>query len=228
MDQSGVLGRVTVDPALANAKTRLLRGDKGAPTMKATSGARIVRPAGILPLEAATEPMPELKLVLKGAESKAADPPTKVVFESGNFSPRHALMPNPGPLAVENKSTQEITLLNAKGEKMASIPPNSEQAIQMAAGEQALKVKLMPHAEIRLVVLQRSAQIPLDAKTGRLVATPVASGDYELAFYLGADALRVHPVKVPAAGALNVEASVSDKEVVTVTAKTNATGQGAP
>jgi hypothetical protein len=220
VDQSGVLGRVVVAPNLASATSRLVK-DEGNPVSKHTSGARIARPAGPAAIAAVVEPMPELKLVLEGAKPKAADATTKITYVGGNFSPRHALLPNPGPFIVANEGKADITLIDAKGIKLASVAAGAEMPIEIAEGDHEFAVKMRPHATVRMRVLASSVQLPFDPKTGRMAATAVASGDYQLAFYLGADALRVHPVKVPLAGALTVEASVSDKEVVTVTAKTN-------
>ena len=49
-----------------------------------------------------------------------------------------------------------------------------------------------------------------------------------MAVYLGAEALRVHPVEVPESGALTIQASISAKEVVTVSAKTANTATPPP
>ena len=92
--------------------------------------------------------------------------------------------------------------------------------ITLPVGVHQLSVKEHPYAQGIVRVLTNALPLVFDPETGLIEATPIAPGEYKIAFFLGAKPLRIQPLSVPRQGGVSVTASISANEVVTVSLRT--------
>lgn len=211
--QKGVRGRVVVAPELLSTpvviegeRERLLR-----------SPAIVRRPMGRKPTPI-VEPPPALVVMLEGDGLPKLDGGSlpKLVFQGMRFSPGSLVVPRPSRVQVENKHNKPITLL-ASGKSGAAIPPGEVGEIELPAGEHMLTVKELGFAAANVRVLEKGR--PLPVKDGEIPLVDIPGGSYQLAFFLGAEPLRIQPITVPDRELVFIDATVSALKVVEVSIK---------
>ncbi|MBL92207.1 MAG: hypothetical protein CMH56_10425 [Myxococcales bacterium] len=219
--ESGLLGELVLDEFFATAKSRTLRNEAEIDEIKALSAARVERAAGkgfIAPL---TEAMPKLQMVIAGKDLPKQQHELEIGIEGLRFVPAHALLPQDGVVTLVNR--QEIPIeLSTSLERLERIKlaPGQRKSLAFKRGEHRVALMDFPHAVLDLTVLDKAIAINFDMETGKIDATPIAPGDYHLGFYLGARPLHIQPVSVPSEGALQIAATVSSNEIVTVSVTT--------
>lgn len=213
-NRTGVRGRVVVAKELLSEATWPMDPERA---KDLRGGHRIRRAAGRgagLPL---TEPMPELLLVLEGARPDG-EQPRRLVVEGMRFLPAQILAARPGVITVENRQAQGITVVDERGTELATVMPGQSGEVTLEAGEHTLSIREMPFARAAVRVLGPARFLPWTEK-GEIPVVNVEAGDYQLAFYHGANALRMQPLTVPDDGFVAIDATVSANGVVTVSIK---------
>jgi hypothetical protein len=213
--ESGVRGRVVVEATLLQAKVGPL--DRGTSDPLRTP-AQVRRPAGraVGPM---LGQMPELKIVLEGENLRPeTPPPPTLVLEGYRFSPSQVLMTRPGPVALENRHTQPITIVR-DGNASAKVGAGETIQIALQAGEHTLTIKEMPYARGFARVL--ASGHPLQREdNGDIRFTPLPEGDYSVSFWLGTELLfRPTSFFHDRNSVQFIEATVSANRVVTVAVK---------
>lgn len=213
--QSSVRGKVVVAPELL-AATEWPVDDARAKSMRTPANVR--RPSGRV-LAPLTEAVPDVVVVLEGDDVRAdTAPPKTLVVEGMRFSPGQALLPRPGPIAIENKQGLPLTIVDQKGATVATIAPGQTQQVSLADGVHTLSMKELPYGVATVRVLAKGRILPFD-ENGEIARTAVDAGDYELSFYLGANELHRRPLQMGQDGQLYIEATVSANTVVDATIK---------
>lgn len=211
--QKGVRGRVVVAPELLSTRVPI-EGDRDRLLRRS---AIVRRPMGRKPAPLLEDP-PALVVMLEGGglpKVEGAALP-KLVFQGMRFSPGSLVVPRPSRVQVENKHGKPITLV--AGSKMsAPIPPGEVGEIELAAGEHLLTVKELDFAAANIRVLERGR--PLPVKDGEIPLVDIPGGSYQLAFFLGAEPLRIQPITVPERELVYIDATVSALKVVEVSIK---------
>jgi hypothetical protein len=211
--QKGVRGRVVVAPELLSTpvpiegeRDRLLR-----------SPAIVRRPMGRKP-QPILEAPPALTVMLEGdglPKAEGAALP-KLVFQGMRFSPGSLVVPRPSRVQVENKHQKPITL-SVGGKAGPAIAPGEVGEIELPAGEHLLTVSELAFAAANVRVLDKGRALPV--KDGEIPLVDIPGGSYQLAFFLGAEPLRIQPITVPERELVFIDATVSALKVVEVSIK---------
>ena len=218
---SGLLGELVLDEFFANAKTRTLRNEVEIEGIKALSTARVERAAGKGFIAPITEAMPKLQMVIAGKGLPKQQHEIEIGVEGLRFVPAHALLPQDGVITLVNRQEIPIEISTSlKRLERIKLAPGQRKSLAFNRGEHRISLVDFPHAVLDLTVLKKAISINFDWETGKIDATPVPPGDYHLGFYLGARPLHIQPVSVPKEGALQIAATVSSNEIVTVSVTT--------
>jgi hypothetical protein len=213
--ESGVRGRVVVEPALLAAT----EGPLDAGTVEALRTTSLVRrPLGRVQ-RGMMGPMPDLQVVIEGEDLRVESaPPRTLVFEGYRFSPSQVLLTRPGAIAVENRHATPITVMKGS-EVAATIAPKETAQVSLAAGEHVLSVREMPYARGQARVLERGMALPM-SDNGDLPFTALVEGEYSVSFWLGTERLyQPTPFQHTRNGLEYIDATVSANRVVTVAIK---------
>lgn len=221
--RSGVLGRIVVSPEMLSQSTWPLDEERA---KEARGVSRIRRPAGRGKVDTLSEPTPELFAVLEGARTEHV-PKRELIVAGKRFVPAQLLVPRPGEFEVENRQSMPITIVDGRGEALASVMPGERAQVTLQQGEHGLSIRELPFAQARVRVIGSALFIPWSAR-GEITPQSVESGEYELAFYHGAKALRAQPLVVPDTGYVAIDATVSANGVVTVSLKDGTLHVAAP
>ena len=215
--QSGLLGELILDEFYATAKSRTLRSEKEIVNMLGFNTAKVERTSGKGEIAPLTEAMPRLQMLIAGKGIPEQTKEVVVGVEGLRFVPAHVLLPQKGIVTLVNRQNIPIsvktTLSSADSFQLAE---GQKKALSFEPGEHFIWLEGFPHARLEVLVLKNAMQIDFDWETGVIAATPVAPGAYQLGFYLGARPLHIQPVTVPEEGALQIAATVSANEIVTV------------
>lgn len=219
--ESGLLGELVLDEFYATAKSRTLRTEEEINNLNAINAVRVERAAGkgfIAPL---TEAMPKLQMVIAGNGLPRQQHEVDIGIEGLRFVPAHALLPQNGVVTLVNR--QEIPIVvgtSIPRLERFQLAPGQRKSLAFDTGEYRVWLENFPYAVLELRVLKEAISINFDWETGAIEATPIPPGEYQLGFYLGARPLHIQPVEVPSEGALQIAATVSANEVVTVSVTT--------
>ena len=216
--QSGLLGELILDEFYATAKSRTLRSEKEVSNMLALNTASVERTSGKGEIAPLTEAMPRLQMLIAGAGIPEQTKDVTVGVE-GLLSCAYISTYWGGTLV--NRQTIPVKI-NPSLQTVPdfSLAAGQKKAIAFEPGDHAIWLDDFPHARLQVMVLKNAMQIDFDWETGIIEATPVAPGAYQLGFYLGARPLHIQPVTVPEEGALQIAATVSANEIVTVSVTT--------
>jgi hypothetical protein len=188
------------------------------------------RPTGQTDPRPGSEPQPELLVVLDGARPVDL-PAKKLVVQGHRFVPGQVLLAKPGPIAIENKMSRRITIVDGQGRALVALDPGETKEAPLPAGQAQLVVEEMPYARAVVNVLERARVLPIK-DNGEIDFVPVDPGEYKLVFFHGAQAVYQQPFVLPEDKIFFVDATVSSKAVVTVAVKDAtvriAIPQGAP
>ena len=219
--QSGLLGELILDEFYATAKSRTLRSEKEVSNMLALNTASVERTSGKGEIAPLTEAMPRLQMLIAGAGIPEQTKDVTVGVEGLRFVPAHILLPQKGVVTLVNRQNIPVKI-NTSLQTVPdfSLAAGQKKAIAFEPGDHAIWLDDFPHARLQVMVLKNAMQIDFDWETGIIEATPVAPGAYQLGFYLGARPLHIQPVTVPEEGALQIAATVSANEIVTVSVTT--------
>lgn len=212
--KSGLRGRVVIAPELASAKVWPVEESTQA---RIAMDARVRRPTGQAPLRPHTEPMPELLVVLEGARAPQKPEPRLVRVTGMRFVPAQLLVARPQEVRIENAQKGAITIASVGGEDLGTLEPGASGNFVLEEGEHELVIREMPFARAKVKVLPPSRFLPVEK--GAIAPIAIESGDYQLAFYHGARALRVQSISLPEDKYLAIDAAVSANGVVTVSIK---------
>jgi hypothetical protein len=213
--ESGVRGRVVVEGALLDAKVGPL--DRATAEALRTP-AQVRRPVGRV-----VGPMlgrvPELTIMLEGENLRPeTPPPPTLMLEGYRFSPSQVLMTRPGPIALENRHTQPVTIVR-DGKASAKIDAGETIQIALQAGEHTLTIKEMPYARGFVHVREAGHALTRD-DNGDLRFTPLPEGEYSVSFWLGTERLFQPTSFFHDRNSVQfIEATVSANRVVTVVIK---------
>ncbi len=213
--KSGLRGRVVIAPELASAKTWPVGEEE---QRRLARGARLRRAMGHGALGQNSEPMPALLVVLEGARSPQKPAARELRVEGMRFVPAQLLVARPGEVRITNAQKGAVTITRAGGDVIGTIQPGESGDFVLEVGDHALQIQEMPFAHATVKVLPPSRFLPV-TKGGDIEPIPIESGDYQLAFYHGAHALRVQSLSVPEGKYLAIDAAVSANGVVTVSIK---------
>lgn len=221
--EAGVRGRIIVAPEL-QAATELPVDKARAESMRTPAHVRRPRGRKILPM---MEPVPELSIVVEGEDVRADNaPPKTIVLEAMRFVPGQVLLTRPGPLAVENRQGQPITILD--GDKpLDTIPVGETRQVTLTAGAHTLSMRELPYARASVKVLERGRVLPLDAN-GDIPFVAFVEGDYQLSFWLGVGELHRRDFSIARNGLDYIDGTVSGNTVVDVSIKDVADRIAAP
>lgn len=222
----GVRGKVAIAAELKAAEWPISVDDERA----RRAPARVRRPTGQTEPRAGVEPQPELVVVLDGA--RPADlPPKKLAVQGHRFVPGQVLLAKPGPIALENKMSRRITIVDGQGRALVALEPGETKEAPLPAGATQLVVEEMPYARAVVNVLERARVLPVK-DNGDVDFVAVEPGEYKLVFFHGAKPVYQQPFVLPEDKVFFVDATVSAKAVVTVAVKDAtvriAVPQGAP
>jgi len=213
--ENGIRGHVVIAPELRAAKEWPV-DDARAAALRTPANVR--RPRG-RPINPMTEALPAISVVVDGEDLRNEPPPERsLVVEGLRFSPGQMLLPRPGPVQIENKQAQPITVVDETGKALGTIAAGATGAVSVSEGKHELSMKELPYARVSVTVLAHGQVLPVDGN-GDIPLVDVPSGDYTLAFYLGAAELRTQKLKVPGSGFLYIDATMSANTVVDVTVK---------
>jgi hypothetical protein len=216
----GLRGRVVVAAELKAAKDWPVDGERA----KALRTAANVRRARGRPLRPVREPLPALSVVVEGEDVRTApSPERRLVLEGLRFAPGQALLPRGGPLILENRHDVPLTVVgtrNVDGRSetavLATLAPGATETVNLADGVHDLTLKEMPFAKATVRVLKQGRLLPV-GDDGMIPLVDLASGDYSLAFFLGAAELRREPMTIAPNGLVFIDATISANTVVDVT-----------
>lgn len=213
--ESGIRGRLVVAPELRDAKEWPV-DDSRAAALRTSANVR--RPRG-RPIAPMMEPLPAITVVVDGEDVRNEQATERtIVVEGMRFVPGQLLMPQPGVLKIENKQRQAITVVDQTGKALATVAAGQIGSVSVAAGKHELAMKELPYARASVTVLAHAKELPV-AADGTIGLVDVPSGDYTLAFYLGAAELRTQKLTMPSSGLLFIDATLSANTVVDVTVK---------
>ncbi len=209
--EAGVRGRVVVAPEL-QAATEIAVDEVRAASMR--TPAHVRRPRG-RKIQSMMEPLPALSIVVEGEDVRADNaPPKTIVIEGMRFVPMQVLLTRPGPLAVENRQGQAITILN--GDKaLETIAAGETRQVTLPAGTHTLSMRELPYARASVKVLERGRALPYD-DNGDIPFVGLVEGDFQLSFWLGVAELHRRDFHVSRNGLSYVNATVSGNTVVDV------------
>jgi hypothetical protein len=218
----GVRGRLVVAAELASAKVWPVDEER-AKLLRSPANIRRLRGRVPLPLK---EPMPALAVVVEGEDVRAVpSPERRLVVEGMRFSPGQALLPRAGSIVIENQHDTFVTVVDTRvvGGKtetnaLATIAAGAKESVELGDGEHTLGLKELPYARANVRVLRQGRILPVNAD-GTIPYVDLASGDYSLAFFLGAAELRREPLTIAPNGLVFIDATVSANTVVDVTQK---------
>ncbi len=221
--EAGVRGRIVVAPEL-QAATELPVDAARAESLRTPAHVRRARGRKVLPM---MEPVPELSIVVEGEDVRAdTAPPKTIVLEAMRFVPGQVLLTRPGPLAVENRQGQPITIVD--GDKpLDTIPAGETRQVTLSAGPHVLSMRELPYARANVKVLERGRVLPLDAN-GDIPFVGFVEGDYQLSFWLGVGELHRREFSVARNGLSYIDGTVSGNTVVDVSIKDVADRIAAP
>jgi hypothetical protein len=209
---SGVRGRVVVEPALLAAT----EGPLDTATVEALRTKSLVhRPSG-RGMQPLMGPMPDLQVVIEGEDLRVENAaPRTLVVEGYRFAPSQVLLTRPGAIAVENRHSTPVTIM--EGSRVgATIGPRETAQITLAAGEHVLTLREMPYVRGHARVLERGLALPI-GDNGDLPSTSLVEGEYSVSFWLGTERLyQPTPFKHTRNGLEYIDATVSANRVVTV------------
>ncbi|MBM4283434.1 MAG: hypothetical protein FJ137_22715 [Deltaproteobacteria bacterium] len=209
----GLRGRLVVAPELLAAKEWAV-DDRRAEALRTPANVR--RPRG-RPIAAMTEARPELTVVVIGEDLRDAPAERRLVVDGMRFLPGQLLVPRVGDVIIENKQSVEITVLDGKT-ALQKIPAGTTGTVTLTAGMHELSMRELPYAHASVRVLEHAKVLPF-AADGSLPLVDVPSGEYTLAFFLGAAELRTQKLTVTPNTLLFIDATVSANTVVDVTVK---------
>ena len=213
--ENGIRGRLVIAPELRDAKEWPV-DDVRAAALRTPANVRRARGR---PIKAMTEALPQISVVVDGEDLRNEPAPErKMLVEGMRFSPGQMLLPRPGPLEIENKQGQAITVIDETGKVLGTIAPGATGSVQVPEGKHELSMKELPYARASVSVLAHGKLLPIEAD-GTIPLVDVPSGEYELAFYLGAAELRTQKLTLPPSGLLYIDATLSANTVVDVTVK---------
>lgn len=213
--KSGVRGRVVIAPELASATTWPMGEEE---QKRLSQGARVRRPTGHAVVRENTEPMPELVVVLEGARPPQKPEPRQMRIEGMRFVPAQVLVSRPGEVRITNAQRVAVTVGRVGGEALGTIQPGEAGDFVLDEGDHALLLREMPFARAQVKVLGPSRFLPVSS-AGEIEPLAVEGGEYQLAFYHGARALRVQSLPLPDDRYLAIDAAISANGVVTVSIK---------
>ncbi len=215
--QSGLLGELILDEFYATAKSRTLRSEKEITNMLGRNTAKVERTSGKGEIAPLTEAMPKLQMLIAGTGIPEQTNEVIVGVEGLRFVPAHILLPQKGIITLVNRQNIPIVVKTTlKSFESFTLAEGQKKSLTCEPGEHFIWLEGFPHARLEVLVLKNAMQIDFDWETGVIAATPVAPGAYQLGFYLGARPLHIQPVSVPEEGALQIAATVSANEIVTV------------
>ena len=210
----GVRARIVVSSELMEARNWPVREERG----DALQGVHRIRrphgPAGITPME---EPRLPLRVVLEGARAKSPSR-QRISVDGMRFVPAEVVITKGTELEITNRETRFITIDREKGGELAIIEKGKSEQAKLPKGEHILKLRSFPFAKAKVKVLPEATFLEWDEE-GEVDLLDVKPGKYQLAFYLGAHALRVQEIEVPEEGVIAIDATVSANGVVTVSLK---------
>lgn len=216
MKQHGVRGHIVIAPEILTATEWPAGAER---ERSRATPSRIRRPAGRGVLTPAMEPVPALLIVVEGENARGENPaPAPLRLEGMRFAPGQMLLPRAGPLAIENKQSTRVTIVNKDGDKLVVIEPGQTGVARLKSGEEVITTLELPYARASVRVLERATVLPFD-KAGELSLVRIDGGDYKLAFYLGAKLLLAQPIQLFDDRVTFIDATVSAKEVVVPTIK---------
>jgi hypothetical protein len=213
--KSGVRGRVVVAAELASA-TNWPLGEELAAEVRA--GARVRRPTGRGPQTALLAPAPPLTVVLEGVRSR--DEPTTATLRLAGlrFAPGETVIAKGSTVKIDNCHSRALTVSVFRGPSLGKVESGASLEATLAPGLHELRVDEFPFARALVRVLDEARILPV-AADGSIAATAVEGGDYQLAFYQGAQALQSQPLPIPDRSYVAIDAAVSANGVVTVSLK---------
>jgi hypothetical protein len=131
--------------------------------------------------------------------------------------PTHLLLPQKGIVTIVNRQNVPVAIKTSLASiKTFELKAGQKRALAFEPGEHDIWLDGFPHARLEVVVLKNAMEIGFDWETGEIEATAIHPGQYQLGFYLGARPLHIQPVTIPEQGALQIAATVSANEIVTV------------
>lgn len=209
--EAGVRGRVVVAPEL-QAATEIAVEEVRAQSMRTPAYVRRPRGRRIQPM---MEPLPALSIVVEGEDVRAdSAPPKTIAIEGMRFVPMQVLLTRPGPLAVENRQGQAITLLD--GDRvLETIAVGETRQVNLPAGPHTLSMRELPYARASVKVLEHGRALPFD-DNGDVPFVGFVEGEYQLSFWLGVAELHRREFHVSRNGLSYINATVSGNTVVDV------------
>ena len=213
--EKGIRGRVVVAPELLAAAEWPVDAARGE-ALKTPANVR--RPQGRR-LQPLMEPLPELLVLVEGEDVRPSNAgPKTIVIEGMRFVPGQMLLPRGGPVAIENKQGQPITVVDGAGKELATLTPGETKQVTMLEGVHELRMRELPYAKASLKVLSRGRSLPVTIE-GDIPLVELIGGEYELSFWLGVSELHRRPFRVAQNGLVYIDATVSANTVVDVTIK---------
>jgi hypothetical protein len=213
--ENGLRGRLIVAPELRAAKEWPV-DDRRADALRTAAN---VRRASGRPRAPMTEELPAISVVVDGEDVRNEPAPERtMVIEGMRFVPGQILLPRPGPIKFENKQGQPVTIVDENGKALGTVAAGATEAVAVPEGRHELSMKELPYARASVTVLSHAKVLPVEAD-GTIPLVDVPSGEYTLAFYLGAAELRTQKLTMPGSGLLFIDATLSANRVVDVTVK---------
>lgn len=210
----GVRARIVVSSELMEATDWPVREERADELQGVHRIRRPLGPAGITPMR---EPRLPLRVVLEGAHDKSV-PKQRIAVEGMRFVPAEVVITKETELEIVNREERFITVDREKGREIAIIAKGKTEKAKLPKGEHVLKLRSFPFAKAKVKVLPTATFLEWDEE-GEVGLLDVKPGKYQLAFYLGAHALRVQEIEVPEEGVIAIDATVSANGVVTVSLK---------
>jgi hypothetical protein len=220
--QSGIVGRVKIDPYVQNTKTWQVNSKK---LLQQRTHARIRRNSGHGPVRPTFEAAPLCQVVLQGARSTEKMPINTIHFVGKTIEPSQLLMVQNVRVRLTNDEISSITPIEIAKDgttiEHTKLLPGKSTIIELADNSKAITSLEHSYAKTELRMLQKSRV--LEIREGGIVNRIfLESGDYELIFFHGVRQLFSQPLVVPENGFVAFDATVSRNLEVKVTLKDGA------
>lgn len=212
--RNGVRARIVVSNELMEAKSWPVREERADELRDVY---RVRRPQGKAGGAPMREPRLPLSVVLEGVRADVPPAP-RIEVDGLRFVPSEVVIAAESELEIVNREDAFITVDRQKGKELALIREGRSQKVKLPKGEHTLTLRSFPFARAKVKVLPAATFLEWNEE-GEVDLLQVKPGKYQLAFYLGAHALRVQEIEVPEEGVIAIDATVSANGVVTVSLK---------
>lgn len=220
--QTGIVGRIQIDPYLQNAQVWEISKQR---LLQQRSSARVRRNSGHGPVRASYEPAPGLLVLLEGSRSQEKQPILNLHYVGKTVEPSQLLVVQSLRLRLSNDEIYPITpverLDDGKIIKHDILEPGGTRIVELSENAVGLTSVEHPYSTSLVRVLLK-ARMLRPQKGGFVNRIFLESGDYKLTFYHGVNEVFAQPIVVPDNGFVAFDAVVERNLNVTVTLKDGA------